>query len=265
MKRISILLATLVLFLPLLVMADESKKEPPVGRCPKTLVVGKVADCMTCHVAPTFKLKEADPHAVYNYPNVFLKFLFDKDGKPFKAYYVLRGGIAEVDAANMRETLAYLDQHGIRYLILEIHSPGGSLFHGQRLASLLLDWQKDGKIVETRVYGFGASAAFQIFVAGTIGYRFVAPEAELMWHELISFKFFDISSPADKEDEAQVLRHLQDTRNEWLASRSKLTKEELDKMIRKKEFWMNGKQALKYGFADGLLFKPVTAHKEAGK
>ena len=75
-----------------------------------------------------------------------------------------------------------------------------------------------------------------------------------MWHELLSFEMFGkVSTPSDKEEEARVLRFLQDTRNEWLSQHCKLTKKELDEKIRKREFWMTGEQAIEYGFADGRL------------
>ena len=232
------------------VWAQEEKKAPePKAQCPKTLVVGAVDACLKCHVAPSFKLRETAPDACYVYPNINTRII---DGV---GHYAMEGMIASGTASEIHDTLLYLQGHKIKQLIVEIHSGGGSLFAAQKIVGELLKFQAEGGIVETRVQGFAASAAFQIFAAGTIGHRRVCAEAELMWHELLNAKMFDISTPSDKEEEARVLRHLQDTRNTWLASRSKLSKADLDAKVAKKEFWMRGPQAKEHGFADGFLSK----------
>ena len=47
--------------------------------------------------------------------------------------------------------------------------------------------------------------------------------------------------------------HLQDIRNDYLATRGKLTKQEIDAKIARKEFWMSGKEAVEFGFADEFI------------
>jgi ATP-dependent protease ClpP protease subunit len=136
-------------------------------------------------------------------------------------------------------------------MVMKIHSGGGSLFGGYQAVGVMQNWISKGYEIETRVNGFAASAAFFIFCGGST--RLVSPQAELMWHELITFSMFDVSGPADKEDQAAVLRHLQDTANTMLADMCSLTKEEIDTKIRKKEYWMNGSDAFAVGFATGLL------------
>ena len=134
---------------------------------------------------------------------------------------------------------------------MEIHSPGGSLFNAQRIVGLMDDYKHWGGKITTKVNGFAASAGFYVFMNGDD--RLVSPTAQLMWHELYTFSFFKISEPSDSEDEARVLRHLQDTVNQWIADRSHLTKDEVDAMVKKKELWVNGLQALENGFATGLI------------
>ena len=64
---------------------------------------------------------------------------------------------------------------------------------------------------------------------------------------------FKIETPSDKEEAARVLRHLQNIRNDYLATRGKLTKQEIDAKIARKEFWMSGKEAVEFGFADEFI------------
>jgi ATP-dependent Clp protease protease subunit len=228
--------------------SDADKREE-YSICPKTKMKNK---CFHCHTAPTFALKVADPHVIYDYPTLQkFRFIFDKEGNPNKAYFVLK----DIDAEDLQVVMQYCDQHSIDYLIVELFSPGGSLLDAYKMVGLIRNWQAEGKIFETRCYGFAASAGFLVFASGDKGLRFVSPQAELMWHELQALELFNIASPSDKEDEAKVLRHLQDTANSWLAEVSGKTKEEIDNLVRKKEYWINGKEAIEAGFADSLLSK----------
>jgi len=238
-------------------VAEADKAEEPdinFGSCPETRMTDK---CLTCHTAPTFALKEADPHDVFDYAKVFYGaekkffFLFDEHGRPKTGYFILN----TVDASDLQRVMAYCDRHGVNHLVIELFTPGGSLIDAYKCVGLIRHWQAQGNVVETRCYGLAASAGFLIFASGTRGARFLSPQSELMWHELQTLAIFSVESPSDKEDEAKVLRHLQDTANAWLAEVSGKTKAEIDELVRKKEFWINGEEAVAFGFADGLLGK----------
>ena len=161
--------------------------------------------------------------------------------------------ITDIVSVQVEDFFEYIRWHPeIRHVIFEVHSPGGSLFQAWRIVGLMEYWKSRGLIIETRVHGFAASAGFVVFANGTKGHRFASKTAELMWHELLSFSMFKVDRPSDIEDEAKVLRHLQDTCSTYLAERSNLTKEEWDEKVHKKDFWINGVQAIEYGISDGL-------------
>ena len=102
----------------------------------------------------------------------------------------------------------------------------------------------------TRAYC--ASAAFMVFVAGDK--RIVEPTAYIMTHELWTLAFLKLETPTSKEHEAKTMRMFQDTINEWLASRSGVSKKKLDEMVQHKDWWMSGKDAVtKWKFADGYI------------
>ena len=227
-------------------MLDEEKESPAQSICPKTQMSD---ECFSCHTKPDFRIKEADPHAVYDYPLSFFNFIFDDQGNPTKGYFLMEN----ISAEYLMDVMRYCDQHGIRHLIIELQSPGGSLYEAYRAVSLMREWSGEGKIVETRCYGFAASAAFLVFASGTKGYRYVAPNAELMWHEIWSLTWLAVETPSSKEDEARIMRHLQDNANNWLAKVSKMTKEEIDAAIKHKAMWMDGYTAFDKGFADHML------------
>ena len=227
-------------------------KKPEVARCPVTTIMGKASDCLLCHIIGNFRVKETVPDKWRDYPNRNMRVV--EDGKQMVAYYYL----TEIYSGQIDEFFNYITRYNIKQAVLEIHSPGGSLFDAWRIVGLMNVAKTRGIVVETRCNGFAASAGFLIFISGTMGHRAISPTAELMWHELYSLKFLAIDTPSSSEDEARTLRHLQDTANAYIASRSSLTKDELDKRVRNKEFWMNGAQALKDGFADIELKSVIT-------
>ena len=239
MKRLFILSVALALMLGVAVAGENETK--PESICPKTLMKDS---CLTCHSYPTFILKEINPESRYEYPVTNMRLVGDT------AYYVLQG----VRAGEVQNFFDYILWHPfVKKIVIEVHSPGGSLFDGYKIVGMMQHMMTQGYIIETRVYGFAASAGCLIAASGSRGKRFTVKTSEWMWHELMSFTLFSIDTPSDSEEKARVLRHLQNTANVWLSSVSKLSVDDLNERIRKKEFWMSGSEAVEFGFADGFL------------
>jgi ATP-dependent protease ClpP protease subunit len=76
-----------------------------------------------------------------------------------------------------------------------------------------------------------------------------------MWHELMSLSLFRIDTPSSSEETSKILRKLQNIANSWLSTVSKMSKDEIDQMVKNKEFWMTGEEALQKGFVDHLIDK----------
>lgn len=253
MKKFIILFSVLVLSVGFAYADPQGMDEEDTGpkpMCPETLMQGDVNDCMRCHVMTQngFALQEFEPYAEMEEAIPVKTTIIMRDGEPIVRYYLTT--ISDWDVCKVFDWLAWHPQ--FKHLMLEIQSPGGSLFASQRIVGMMDAAKARGVTVETRCYGFAASAGFYILVNGSPGYRYAAPEAQLMWHELKTFKMWDVSSPADKEDEAEILRHLQETVNNRIASVSNVDVDELNKMVRKKELWVNGSQSLEKGFIDHL-------------
>lgn len=215
--------------------------------CPKT----RMADnqkCLLCHTRD-WRLIEIpwDAHLVY--PTAQLRFLRNSSESISEALYVM----ISVSSQTLEDILRFCNEHNVKKLRIDIQCFGGSAFEMWRFVGLLNEWKNIGGIVRTEVRGFAGSAAFLIFAAGTKGERFVSPTAELMWHEVQVMDTQGITTPSDTEEKGRIFRHFQDTAHKYLSSVSKLTKDELDEKVRHREFWMSGKQAFEYGFADGLI------------
>lgn len=222
--------------------STEKDMEEPKSICPVT----KISDndkCLNCHVAPDFGLKEGNPERYLDLP-AGTKII---DGKP---YFKIEGIFSDY----IQDFFNYVYWHPeYRHVVLEIHSPGGSLLDAWKIIGLMDQAKKRGIVVETRCYGFAASAGFIIFINGDFDFRYVNKTAEFMWHELWSLSFLKLETPSKKEDEAKVMRHLQDTVHNWLITRctKSITKEEVDAWVRHKDYWLNGADMITMGFAEG--------------
>lgn len=233
--------------------ADKNEKPKDQSICPVT----KMSDnnkCLDCHAVtfkdnkPVWGLREIDPSKAYQYPTYRFRFC-EESGKRV-AYLFL----PEIDSAAIYDTFTYLDRHPeVNKLVIELHNPGGSMMSMWRIVGLMNEFKAKGKIIETRCHGFAASAAFIVFANGSLGHRFVDKTSLLMWHEVMSFSMFSISTPSSSEDEAATMRMFQDLAHEWLADRCKLSKDELSAKVRKREWWMKGWEAVDFGIADGLI------------
>jgi len=209
--------------------------------CSKTLMS---ESCLLCHTKPDFRLMEINPKNYLRHPEWIVKSKEHTEG-----YYLM----TNVSGNEVKKFLDYMKLHNISDITIEIQSYGGGLADVWRVIGLLQAWEKAGNIVTTKVNGIAFSAGFLVLVSGTKGHRFVSPTAELMWHELQAWPETGIQTPSSTEDRADVYRHLQDTATNWIISRSKITKEQLNEKVRNKEFWVNGAQAVKFGFADGFI------------
>jgi len=241
-----ILLAALILVFCGMAIAQDKDRPEEKSICPKTKM-GK--DCFECHTRGDFKLKEfpADAHLTYPVPG--LKIRGDR------GHYLMDTDISFTAAENFEKIFAYLKLHEIHVLEVEILSPGGGVFSAWRIVSLMDSWKAAGNILEMKNRSFAASAAFLIFMNGSKGYRKISPYAQLMWHEIISFQMFVVMNVSDKEEESRLMRKWQDMANAYLFERSggRVTKERIDEAIRKKEWWLSGKEAFDLGFADELI------------
>ena len=254
-KNLLITVIFMFAFLPLTVFGfhtcpneDEKKQEKDKGiaRCPKTTMTDQ-KQCLDCHVKPTFKVREARQHLGRNYPNDSTKIKGEGD-KQIGHYFMMT-----ISPDDLQESIEYFKHHAINHIVIEVHSPGGGLFDAWRCIGIMSHWEAKGMVIETRVYGFAASAGFLIFCGGTKGHRLISPTAECMWHELRIGEFMKITTPSGSEDEAEILRHLQNTAQNWIVNRSRTTKDDLDKRIRKKDWWLNGTEMVELGLADGYL------------
>jgi len=157
-------------------------------------------------------------------------WLYDWFGMP----YISAGRLSkELDDARGEEVELY------------INSPGGSVFAGSEVYTILKEYAGN---VTAKVTGVAASAAsFFLMAANKI---MMSPTSQLMIHNART------GTEGDKNIHASNTDMLRGTdvaiTNAYRLRTGKTTEELLDLM--NKTSWMNAQQAIELGFADGILF-----------
>lgn len=228
-------------------------QEIPTPFCPVT----KFSDnskCMDCHVLKVengkaiFGLDEIPTDAGYKLPHGVSIIAYDED--KMALYYENNG----TSSGKIREISQYMRKHPeFTKFIMEIFSPGGSVMDAWRAVGIIEEMRRGGIEIETRCYGMAASAGTILLVSGDIGKRFVNCHAEIMLHKLWTFAMFKLDDPDTAEDQAALMKHLQENINSFFIARTNLSKEVLDKNMFKKDWWVTGKEAVKLGIADGTI------------
>ena len=235
-------------------------KTPPLIGCPVTNYTDN-EKCISCHRmvqgdnGPEFGLKEVLSDAYYDYPTGRYEFRIFTENGVKKAWYLL----TSIESTDIQDIDFYLKSHpDIKTLQIEVYSGGGSIMAAWRIVGWMDKMKAAGYTIETHCYGMALSAGMVVYANGSIGHRYASPTAEFMAHEVMTFKMFDVSTPSKKQDEADVLRHLQDNIVDWLASRAKnITSQELADEVQRLEYWINGTDAFRVGFVDHLVQEEI--------
>lgn len=131
-----------------------------------------------------------------------------------------------------------------------LNSPGGSITSGMALYDTMKLISSPIKVV---VMGMAASMASILLCAGSKGGRLLYPNARVLIHQpLISGNMS--GSAVDINIQALEMEKLRDEMNNILATASGQPLEKIRKDT-DRDFYMNAKEAIAYGLADGIVDK----------
>lgn len=132
------------------------------------------------------------------------------------------------------------------HIKIYINSYGGSVYDMWSLIDIILNAKSP---IYTYCTGYAMSAAFQIFLAGEK--RFATKHSTFMYHQMScrrQGKYQDLVEDREQMDS------LQTAIEEYVIDRTKLTKADLDDIReRKRDFFINPQDALKWGIVDEIL------------
>lgn len=157
----------------------------------------------------------------------------------------------EITEESVNETITTLSEWRslkAKEITFRIVSPGGECIAGFALYDYILSLRSEGIVVNTVALGWAASMSGILLQAGTK--RYIAPNAHILIHNL-TVQLPDLKLP-DIEDEIVFIKMLEKRGTEILAERSKLSLEEIEERMERKNWWFGAQEAVKLGFADSL-------------
>ena len=162
------------------------------------------------------------------------------------------GASGQIVARRFRQQLARCGD-----VTVFINSPGGDVFAGAEIYTALREHK--GKVT-VKISGIAASAASVIAMAGDE--VLMSPVAYMMIHDPWTYA---MGNAREMEHQAQVLREIGEGLIAAYTAKTGKSRDEIADMLAA-ETYMNAEQAVREGFADGILYEEAQApgHDDAG-
>ena len=164
----------------------------------------------------------------------------------------LRGEIDCVTVEDFNLELQKVREIILPFITIRLTSNGGNAYWAFGIYDTLREISKSGKEVRIIVEGLAASAAAMIVLQGA-DKRLAYPTASFLLHEPRRWTMFRDESTSQLEDEAAELNRITNKVIDILASRCNKTKEEVRELIRRREVWMDAKEAKEWGLIDEII------------
>ena len=168
----------------------------------------------------------------------------------------LNGEINESQALSITAQIDHLDRINHKEIYLYINSPGGCITSGLAIKDAMDRSQSD---IVTVCTGMAASMGAFLVACGAKGKRYITPHADMMIHQPIGGARGQASDVILTAKRIEKMKHMI---NAILAGKTG----KKYKTIRKdtdRDFYMNAKEAIKYGLVDKIL--DAKANKKRGK
>ena len=171
----------------------------------------------------------------------------EKNGKNTKRVVYLTGDINEEKSTEFIKEMFKLEmENPIADIVVIIDSYGGyvdSMWAMQDTMSLLRCK------IHTLCIGKAMSCGQMILIGGDKGCRYATPNSRIMMHEISAWALGKVTEIKDYTEE---LKRMDKRFREFVRSKTKLTKKQLDEMLTK-DFYMTAEEALEYGFIDKII------------
>lgn len=131
-------------------------------------------------------------------------------------------------------------------ITLWINSPGGDVFAAAEIYNMLMDYRWD---VTVKIDALAASAASVIAMAGTK--VLMSPVALMMIHNPVTIAIGDAE---EMQKAIDMLAEVKESIVNAYEIKTSLSRHKISQLM-DGESWMNAKEAVKLGFADGILYR----------
>lgn len=160
--------------------------------------------------------------------------------------------IDEFNTSDYMRQIGYVVNSGVKTIKIYITSPGGSVYHSLALYDKLMSLKNVGIKTEAYVEGMAASAASMIILQA-IQKRYGTANSRYLIHEPRRWVMFARETVSNLQDETQEMVKLGDIVYNIMAKRTKVSKQELAKLITRKETWLSAQEAKKIGLIDAII------------
>lgn len=158
----------------------------------------------------------------------------------------INGEITDITSNIIISELLYLDSINNEDIYIYINSPGGSVTAGMAIYDTMNYIKSDIQIV---VVGIAASMAAFLLASGTKGKRCALENSEVMIHQPLG----GVSGQATEiQIAAERILKLKEKLNSLLAKNTGNSLKKIKKDT-ERDYYMNAKEALKYGIIDKIL------------
>jgi len=161
----------------------------------------------------------------------------------------LDGEITEDTAKRIVETLLKLDIINHKDIKMYINSEGGSVNAGLAIIDTMNSIKSD---VSTICLGRAASMGAVLLINGTKGKRYIGTNSEIMIHEVATYGG-NYGKVSEQHDKLKRTTYVNKKIQKIIASKTNMSLKDVQKDTKKKDTWINSKNALKYGFVDKVL------------
>ena len=143
-------------------------------------------------------------------------------------------------------------------IVLEINSPGGSVFSGNEMLNAIVDWQKTtGKKVDVKVGAMAASQAASIVLQAT-GKKTAHKNAKFMFHSASSW---NEGGPESMTDMATLLSQINADTTKKLDALGVPKEVYSEWMAEGRMGWVTAEQAKQYGIVDEVIGEEAAVGK----
>ena len=161
--------------------------------------------------------------------------------------YHFYGMVNQVAVALAMNTIGQWARRETAPIEIVFNSPGGSIIEGLALYDFILSLRDQGNEVTTVGLGMVASMGGVLLQAGDK--RVVGRNCHMLIHEASTFTGGKLS---ELEDEVAFVKRLQERLVDILAERSTLSKAEIRRRWKRRDWWLSSDQTVELGFADGI-------------
>ena len=165
-----------------------------------------------------------------------------------KRILIFHGTVDENQIQDISIKLEYLGSVSKKPIKIVLNSVGGEVYSGLLLFDTIKDLIKNGIEVTCEVRGLAASMGIIILQAGTR--RLAAKYSRLLVHEVSSWSFGKATELEEQTEETKKVNEMLAT---ILSERSGKTVQEIQNLIKKKEYWMSAEEALQLKFIDEII------------